>query len=325
MKHRPMLATAVVALLTLATGASAGSPALPALQAAGHITFTAQETYPESVTFSASTQRFLVSSVRHGTIGTVTADGRYAPFITDKTLVSSVGLVVDDARNVLWVANADPGAGDRTQPATQGKLAGVATYDATSGKPLAYYDLGSLSAGSHFANDIALDGDGGAYVTDSFAPVIYRIDAHGKASIYARDARFHTADGFNLNGIAWHPDGYLLVGKYNSGELFRVSTRDPADIQPVQLPEALKGADGFQLLDSQHLIVVQNLGADRTVELVSTDGWKTATLARQLKSIASMPTAATRIGNQVYVLNGRLDTLFDPAADKVSDYLLQKF
>ena len=176
-----------------------------------------------------------------------------------------------------------------------------------------------------YMRDIALDGDGGAYVTDSFAPVIYRIDAHGKASIYARDARFHTADGFNLNGIAWHPDGYLLVGKYNSGELFRVSTRDPADIQPVQLPEALKGADGFQLLDSQHLIVVQNLGADRTVELVSTDGWKTATLARQLKSIASMPTAATRIGNQVYVLNGRLDTLFDPAADKVSDYLLQKF
>jgi sugar lactone lactonase YvrE len=289
------------------------------------ISFKTDVAYPESVTWSAKQGRFLVSSVRHGTIGTVSPKGDYAPFITDEKLVTTVGLLVDDARNTLWVTNSDPGAGDRTSPATQGKLAGVATYDATTGKRIAYYDLGSLSAGAHFANDIALDADGNAYVTDSFAPVIYRIDTSGKASIFAQTPRFKDADGFNLNGIAYHKDGYLLVGKYNSGEIFRVSIADPAKIETVQLPEALKGADGFNLVDDQHLVVVQSLGVDRTVELVSTDGWKSAKISRELKSLASMPSAATRAGSDIWVLNSRLDTLFDPKAEKVGEYLLQKF
>jgi hypothetical protein len=38
-----------------------------------------------------------------------------------------------------------------------------------------------------------------------------------------------------------------------------------------------------------------------------------------------MPTAAVTAGEDIYVLNSRLDTLFDPTATKVGDYLLQKF
>lgn len=64
---------------------------------------------------------------------------------------------------------------------------------------------------------------------------------------------------------------------------------------------------------------------DGTVELVSTDGWASATIVRQKRSIMSMPMAAAILGDDVYMLNSRLDTLFDSAADKVGDYLLQKF
>lgn len=291
----------------------------------GQVSFKTNVAYPESVTWSAKRNAFLVSSVRHGTIGTVSPKGDYTTFITDEKLVSTVGLLVDDKRNALWVANSDPGAGDRTSAATQGKLAGVAKYDATTGKRVAYYDLGSLSEGAHFANDIALDADGNAYVTDSFAPIVYRIDTSGKASIFARTPRFKDGDGFNLNGIAYHKDGYLLVGKYNSGELFRINVADPTNIETVQLPEALKGADGFSLVDDQHLVVTQSLGIDRTIELVSTDGWKSAKISREMKSLASMPSAATLAGKDIWVLNSRLDTLFDPKAEKVGEYLLQKF
>ena len=317
---------ASVAALTLVT-ANIAFAAEPAAQHAGpaQIGFTADTAYPESVTWSAKQNRFFVSSVRHGTVGTVTPDGTYTPFIADDQLVSTVGLLVDDARNTLWVTNSDPGAGDRTKAATQGKLAGIATYDATTGKRLAYHDLGHLSEGTHFANDVALDADGNAYVTDSFAPVIYRISKTGEASIFARNPLFKDAEGFNLNGIAYHKDGYLLVGKYNSGELFRVAIADPTRIERVKLSEPLKGADGFSLVDAEHLVVVLNLGADKTVELVSTDGWASAKVARESKSARSMPTAATRAGQDVWVLNSRLDTLFDAKAPKVSDFLLQKF
>ncbi|RUV49717.1 gluconolaconase [Mesorhizobium sp. M7A.F.Ca.MR.228.00.0.0] len=299
------------------------SPSMAGSTAQG-ISFASDQSYPESMTWSARQDTFMVGSVRHGLVAKVDKTGKYTVFVHDARLVSTAGLLVDDKRNTLWVTNSDPGGGDRTGAASKGKLAAVATYDATTGQPRAYYDLGSLSEGTHFANDIALDADGNAYVTDSFAPIVYRIDTAGKATIFAQDPRFTNGDGFKLNGIAWQKDGYLLVGKYNTGELFRVSIADPRKIDPVKLPETLTGADGIQLIDDQHLIVVQNLGADRTVELVSADGWASATIVRQERSIMSMPTAAAILGDDVYVLNSRLDTLFDPAADKVGDYLLQK-
>jgi hypothetical protein len=315
MIHRTLLASvATTALLVFAAPVFAQD-----------IPFTSQQSYPESFTYSAKQDVFMLGSVTQGLVAKVDKAGAYAPFIADDRLVSTVGLLVDDARNTVWVTNSDPGAGLRTAAATQGKLAAIATYDATTGEPKAYYDLGSLSAGAHFANDIALDAAGNAYITDSFAPLVYKIDTTGKASIFAQSPLFLAGDGFNLNGIAWLEDGYLLVGKYNSGELFRISTTDPTDIQPVKLPEALAGADGIHLIDSEHLLVVQNLGVDRTVELTSTDGWQSATILREEASEISMPTAAATVGDDIYVLNSRLDTLFDPKAAKVGDYLLQQF
>jgi sugar lactone lactonase YvrE len=292
---------------------------------ANDITFTAAQTYPESITWSAKQHVFMVGSVKRGTVGKVSVDGKYTPFIEDKRLVSTLGLLVDDRRNTLWVTNSDPGAGEHTDVATRGKLAAVATYDARTGKPRDYFDLSKIDPGAHLANDLVLDAQGNAYVTDSFAPVIYKIDTHGHASVFAQDSRFKTGEGFNLNGIAMHRDGYLIVGNYNSGELFRIDIHDPSKIDRVELPEPLKGADGFNLVDDQHLIVVQNAGVDRTVELASSNGWKTATIVRTQKSEQSMPTAAVKEGGKIYVLNSRIDTLFKPKAPKVDSYVLQQF
>ena len=305
--------------------ASVALLALSAPAFADDIAFTSDKSYPESVTYSAKQDLFLVGSVTQGLVATVNTSGTYTPFIADPRLVSTVGLLVDDETNTLWVTNSDPGAGMRTAATTQGTLAAIATYDATTGAPKAYYDLGTLAKGAHFANDIALDTAGNAYVTDSFAPLIYKIDTSGKASIFAQSPLFLAGEGFNLNGIAWHDDGYLLVSKYNSGELFKVSTTDPTDISTVKLPEALAGADGIHLIDGEHLLVVQNLSANRTLELTSTDGWQSAAITRDVPSELSMPTAAVTVGDDIYVLNSRLDTLFDPKAEKVGDYVLQQF
>lgn len=318
---RSILASvAVSAILSYSTAVFADTTVHPP-----QIAFTANQLYPETASWSAKENAFFVSSVRHGTVGKVTLDGKYTPFITDDKLVTTVGLLADDAHNTLWVTNSDPGAGDRTNAGTQGKLAGVAAYDETTGARRAYYDLGSLSPGAHFANDVSVDDAGDVYVSDSFSPTIFRIGADGKTSIFAQNALFGEGNGFNLNGIAWHKDGFLLVGKYNSGELFRVNIADPTRVDKIELSEVLKGADGLHLVDSQHLIVAQSLGVDRTVELVSTDGWKSARVVRSLKSVMSMPSSATQVGHDIYILNSRVDNLFDPKAAKVSDFLLQKF
>lgn len=291
--------------------------------AAGDVRFTADQAYPEGIAWSAPQNSFFVSSIHQGVIGKVAMNGQYTPFIRDAKLVSSVGLQFDTKRNLIWAAIGDLGNSVRSSTATQGKLAALAAYDATTGERRAYHDLGHLVDGGHFANDLALDAQGQIYITDSFSPVIYRLDTQGKASVFVRSELF-TGEGFNLNGIVWHADGYLLVNKHNSGELFRIRTTGVPDIQRVALPESLKGADGMLLLAPNRLAVVQNSGADRVVELVSNDGWHSATIASEQKTAGSFPTTAARVGKNYYVLNSRLDTLMTQDAPRVSDYLLQK-
>lgn len=321
----PKYLAGIAAISLLGAGPAFASDTTSPLSDKHEVTFKTDMAYPESVTWSEKQGLFFVGSVKHGTVGTVSPDGTYKPFINDDQLISTIGVYADDAHDALWVANADPGVGDRTDPATQGKRTGVGKYDATTGKQIAYYDLGILSDVTHFANDIALDDKGNAYVTDSFAPIIYKIDTSGNATIFAQDPLFHDADGFNLNGIAYVRDGHLLVGKYNTGDLFRVNISDPKDITPAALPQPISGADGFNLIDDQHLAIAINMGGDEIIELESTDGWKSAKLARQEKSLASMPTAVTRAGNDLWVLNSRLDTLYDAKAEKTGEYMLQKF
>jgi len=308
-------------LFTITVLAAALSAA--AVAGAGDVRFTAEQAYPEGVAWSALQDSFFVSSIHQGVIGKVGMNGHYTPFIRDDKLVSSVGLQFDVKRNLVWAAVGDLGNSARSTPATQGKLAALAAFDATTGERRAYHDLGRLVEGGHFANDLAIDAQGQIYITDSFSPVIYRLDAQGKASVFVRSELF-TGEGFNLNGIVWHADGYLLVNKHNSGELFRISTTGTPDIQRVTLPEALKGADGLLLLAPNRLALVQNSGADRVVELVSNDGWKSATVASIRKTAQSFPTSAARVGKDYYVLNSRLDTLMTKDAPRVSDYLLQK-
>ena len=106
------------------------------------------------------------------------------------------------------------------QPSGPKALAAVGIYDLSSGKALDYVDLAPLAPAPHLLNGITVDAAGNAYVTDSFSPNIYKIDAEGRPSLFVHDERFVGA-GINLNGIVAHPDGFLLVIKKSDGGLFR--------------------------------------------------------------------------------------------------------
>ena len=290
----------------------------------GDLAFTAHELYPEGVAYDAAMGDFYVSSMRYGTVGRVAQDGTYSPFADAGPLVSTQGIAVDAARGRLLVAGGDLGVGTRTAEATQERMAGVTVYDLGSGALLAHHDLAALTADPyHHANDLALDADGTAYVTDSFAGVVYRITPAGEASVFARSPLM-TSEHVGLNGIAVHPGGFLLVAHAERGTLLRVPLADPSEAAEVALPEALPGADGLVLLDGRRLVVAQNEGHDRTLLLTSDDAWHTAAVATEVPSREPFPTTAARAGDAVFVLNARLEELFDPEAARSSRFLLQR-
>jgi len=289
-----------------------------AASAEADIKFSDKELYPEGITFDVNADQFLVSSMRHGKIGRVGRDGVYHNFINDPILVSSVGMHIDLARNWLLVAVSDPGVAVSTKKETQAKLAGLSVYDLKSGKRLAYHDLGRLSEGGHFANDITVDADGNIYVTDSFSLIVYKIDKQGKSTIFVQNDLFK-GEGFNLNGIVYHPNGYMIVGKSNSGELFKISMS--GDVSKIKIQHNLIGNDGLVLAQDGSLVVIQNSG--EVSRLISSDNWTSAMMTGSVKSGLEFLTTGVIVGDSLYVLNAKLGELFDPKAKKGDDFSIR--
>lgn len=274
------------------------------------ISFTKPALYPEGVEYDAKGGHFLVSSLHEGKVGAVTLDGKYSVLVNDPELVSAVGIRVDQAHNRLLVCNSDPGASVRTKKETQGKLAGLGIYELSTGRRLAYIDLGSMAKGGHFCNDIALDKAGNAYISDSFSPILYKVDTNNHASILLMDKRF-VGDGFNLNGLVVKDD-YLIVAKYNEGLLFKVPLNAPDKFSQVKIDQPMPGADGLLWAADGSLIVIANATTNKVFKLSSRDNWKSARVIKTDETGPVFATTGVLRNGEVYVLNAMLHVLFNP-------------
>ncbi|MBN8823594.1 MULTISPECIES: SMP-30/gluconolactonase/LRE family protein [unclassified Spirosoma] len=291
------------------------------------IDFVATRQYPEGITYSPTIDKFLVSSITQGKIGTVDQNGRYEELIAnDKQLISSIGMKVRDG--LLYVCNGDQGVSDKSTPQTALKTAGLFVYDLATKQKVRQIDLASLlPTSNHFANDIAFDNDGNAYVTDSFAPVIYKISANSEQAVVAVTSTLFSGDqGINLNGIVYHPDKYLLVVKSNEGKLFKVELDDNTitEVTGVSLPNG----DGM-LLYNNDLYVVNS--RNKVSQVRSTDGWKTATLVKTDEAGYDQATTNVLVGDKIYSLNARIDEVSaaaaakDPSRLQANTYSIQQF
>jgi sugar lactone lactonase YvrE len=269
--------------------------------------------YPEGIEYDPERRHFLLSSVREGTIYEVQDDGTYRPFIQDERLISSLGIHLDRERNRLLVANSDSGVSIRSKPDQRFKLAALGIYNLSTGEPIGYVDVGALRPNSdHFANDVAVDAEGNAYLTDSRSPIIYKIDLQGNPSIFLENERF-AGEGINLNGIIYHPDGYLIVAKKSEGVLFKVPLDDPNAFTQIQTSQPFIGADGLVLAANYTLIVISNVvpgvATNTIFQLNSSDGWQSARTIDNYATGDVFPSTGTIRDNGIYVIYGRVNTL----------------
>ncbi|MFI8018916.1 SMP-30/gluconolactonase/LRE family protein [Serratia marcescens] len=290
--------------------------------------------YPEGIAWNPHAGAFLVSSLRGGQLGLVYPDGRYRRFSTGKGFITTSGMLVDTERNRVLVCNEDVGVSLSSAPGTRNRVAQVLEFNLDTGALQQTYDLSSLSRGPTLANDLALDAQGNIYVTDSFQPQIYKIDrATRQVSILVRAARLMPADAPAaaqgtqpyLNGIVYHPDGYLIAADYTRGLLWKVTLDNTPAISEIRLPQRLKGPDGLRLKTANELVIVQSYpgikgGMSGGVSLLSShDGWASARIA----AVATPPgldgpTGAALRDGEVWVVNSRYPKLFADVAQAES-------
>jgi len=217
--------------------------------------------------------------------------------VTDPALISSVGIEVDEARDRILVANSD-----RAVFAGEGQgQAKLGVYSLTSGARLAMADLAAeLDAAddaAFFANDVAVADDGTAFVTDTRQNVVYRVGTDYVPSVHYA---FTGVDGMTLNGIEWHPDGYLIIADSGNGRFYKLATAPGSNAAMIAVPEALPGADGIVWRADGALAVIQNSPTDGRVTLLrSGDGWLTASIAG-VATHSGQATTGAAVGNEIY-------------------------
>ncbi|KAI5403402.1 hypothetical protein KIW84_050829 [Lathyrus oleraceus] len=265
--------TTVVVLLLLFLQTS--TPIIKALAENSHVTnFQSPNLYPESLAWDPLKQHFLVGSLRHRTISSISDAGIIETLISDTSLpenVTVVGITVDTRNNrVLAVIHA-------VKPLPP--FNALAAYDLKSGNRLFLSPLPTDEEA--LANNVDVDYNGNAYVTNSIGNYIWKVNVKGEASIFSKSPRFteHPVDRdtpysyIGLNGIAYVSSGdYLLVVQSNTGKVFKVDA-DDGTARHVLLNEDLTRPDGV-VFRRDGVVLVVSPQANKLWLLKSNNGWR---------------------------------------------------
>jgi len=259
---------------------------------------------PEGIVWDEVGERFIHGSLSQGTIYAVEDDGSTTPLIENEDFISTVGLHIDTATNRLLIAHSDSTIFQGESPTEH--TAALYAYDLETNELLFFSDFTNLYLDPiHFANDVTVDDEGNAYVTDSMAPIIFRIDTEGNAEIFIEDMRLY-APIVGLNGIEYHPDGYLLAVVTTAGRLYKIPLDDPSAISQVETSEPIFG-DGMTWFGEDLAVVSLN-----TVKILhSDDDWETATVIAQSSNDLEGATTVTTREDALYAV---LANIADPDA-----------
>ncbi|MEM7738192.1 MAG: hypothetical protein AAF267_20645 [Deinococcota bacterium] len=276
------------------------------------IVFTQVGIGPEGIEYDDASERFLVGSIHTGSVYAVTDDGEVTELIQDGWLEGSLGLHIDQSNNRLLVANiAEELVRQETPTEFQ---SGLGIYDLATGQVLHQVDLSRIANNPvNGANDVTVDADGNAYVTDFLDSVIYKVTPAGEASVLI-ESDLLMAGGFGSNGIDYHPDGFLIVAVSFAATFVKVPLDTPSALSLVDLDRPLL-ADGliFQGNDLIATARTPDPNAQTPQEMpgvvariVSDDNWQTARVVESIAGFDAATTSAVR-DDAIYAINAYLN------------------
>lgn len=267
---------------------------------------------PEGIEYDPDRENFIVSSALGGAINLIRTDGSVSNLVPPGVFNGngSFGLQIDTANNRLLAVVAN------IQNPT---IAQLFRFDLEDGSLIDSVDLASLNQlpGLTFVNDVAVDDEGNAYVTNSDQGVIYKVDVAGEASIFFQDNSFTPPNPFTqngFNGIEYHEDGFLLVVHSVNDKIYKIAIDDPSTIAEVDLPDGyLRSGDGM-FLDGNELVVVSN-AANAALEpddsdplvpfvtrFVTSDNWNSAVPVGDTYASGDVfPTTVVKVGEDFFI------------------------
>jgi superoxide dismutase, Cu-Zn family len=271
-------------------------PAEVAAEVTSSYELPGEAVFPESIGVDAVTGDAYVGSLVDGTLYRLTGAGTAGVWAAGgQDGRGSVAGVKVDTRGRLWAAGGDDGT--------------LWVYDLASRGLLARLDIGLQPS---VVNDIAFGPDGEAYVTDSLAPVLLRVDGEPLAPDRWADLTaggIPWPGGLNFNGIVLAPDGsHVVACQTNLGRFWRVAlgtgkvSEVALDGGPLKHCDglAISGATLYIAVNARNLIAVADLAEDGATGRVHTI----------LRSDAfAFPTAVAVSSGRLLVVNGQLDKM----------------
>ncbi|MQM04887.1 hypothetical protein Taro_037687 [Colocasia esculenta] len=177
-----------------------------------------------------------------------------------KTGVVGMGILVDRPRGRLLVVYSD---------IFGNCYGGLGAYDLVTWRHLFLTQLSGLDDEPFDANDVAVDGEGNAYVIDAKSNKLWKVGPGKALLLVIRIPTFTQSKKWyrnllGLNGIVHHPDGYLLVIHTFGNQLFKLDAAT-GEVTVVQVSRGtLLLGDGLELLSPTKLVVVGGSTAGRT-------------------------------------------------------------
>ncbi|HFD14455.1 MAG TPA: hypothetical protein ENJ34_04035, partial [Epsilonproteobacteria bacterium] len=268
---------------------------------------------PEGIEYDKTDHTFLLSSLNASPIIKVKYDGTYKAFTSgDKFPLSTAGLQIDYKHNRLLVAGFNGMELWDNDPKTKG-TSFLKIYNLKTGVIEKSVNLSSLvpTASAYFANDIAVDDDGNAYITDWYANVVYKVDLLGKATLFWENK---TDIKGTPNGLGFK-DGSIFVSLikvndkwlYTDYGLVKIDINNPKSTTVIKMNNSgFAGFDGMVIKENGNIVGVTNnqktAGGNSLIELSSDDNWTSAKVIHT-KDIKPSTTIAITQNNENYVIH----------------------
>ncbi len=283
----------------------------------GEVAFRVEEEafLPEGIAYDPRDGAFLLASVHRKAVARIVGDAPPRLLPVDDVL-SPMGMVLDPARGILWVAASAVAEGAGTDSTRFGTAAVLALDPATGAR------IGTWAApedgNRHLFGDLALAADGSIVVSDSWAPGLYRLDRpEGELRAVPLSEPL-----LSPQGVTFADDGAtVFLADYALGVLHVDLASGEVAALDYPADRTLLGVDGLYLARPGTLVAVQNgVAPTRVVRLRLGPGGRVVDEVTTLEAghpLHDDPTLGVVVGDTFfYVANGQWSKF---AADAAGD------